>query len=355
MTTAVNTLWQSLFKADLVPEDRPEKIAMNSPWYVKALLAISGWLGAFFILGFIFALFSSLFSSLFDEPSVAFFLSLPLFISAYFILVIPKNEFYEHLALAMSLAGQALFFLSATELQYVPLVWFMVALLQMTLAYLMPSFLHKVFSTLFAALALEVTLAALDAPFILGSLLIFPTVWLCLHEFRFVNHYKRVSGLMYGLVVSVLLLNSNHLFGLNLLNLLSSTNESGLVVPYWLTDLIFIATSLFSAWQLLCVYHVKTSSRLSVTVILFSLILAVMTLKAPGIMVGLIVILLGFAQSNRLMLGLGIISLLFYSSSYYYMMAETLLFKSVVLFAIAVFMLICRITLARFSPLLKEE
>jgi len=350
MTTAINHLWQTLKKADLVA-DVPAQYVINSPWYVKTLLAVSGWLGGFFLLGFVFLLCLSFI----EEPSAALFLSMPLFASAYFILAIPKNEFYEHLALALSLAGQALLLWSLIELQFTPLVWLMFGIIQMVLAYFMASFLHRVFSIVFAALAFEVTLSTFGLPYILSSLLIFPSTWFCLHEFSFVSQYKRTSGLMYGFVIAMLLLNGNHLFGLELMNFISSTSMDSVMLPGWAADLIFISASLYAAKQLISVYDIKLKSALSLTVLLFSLILAIATLKAPGIMVGLIVMFLGFAQSNRVMLGLGVLSLLLYSATYYYMLEETLLFKSVVLFAIAVFMLIGRLLLARFSPLLREE
>jgi len=350
MTITTTSLWQKLERADLIEGNAPALYPMNSPWYVKTLLAVSGWLGAIFLLGFIFVLFSSFL----EDSSSAFFLSLPLFAGAYCILKIPKNEFYEHLALAMSLAGQALFLWSLIELQYAPLVWLMFGIVQLVLAYFMASFLHRVFSIVFAVLAFEVSFTSFGMPYVLTSLLIFPMVWLCLHEFSFSSQYRRISGLMYGLLMAVLLLNGNHLLGLDLMNLISSTSDNSVILPHWVVYVIFTSASVFTAKQLLSVYNIKLKSTLSLAVLLFALILALTTLKAPGILVGLIVMLLGFAHSNRVMLGLGVLALLLYSSAYYYMMDETLLFKSVILFAVAVFMLISHLLLARFSPLLKE-
>ncbi len=79
-------------------------------------------------------------------------MSLPLLLIAHKILSAPNNEFYEHLALAISLSGQALFVRSVIEWESSALVWLIVAVSQVLLAYYMPSFLHRVFSTLFAAL-----------------------------------------------------------------------------------------------------------------------------------------------------------------------------------------------------------
>lgn len=69
--------------------------------------------------------------------------------------------------------------------------------------------------------------------------------------------------------------------------------------------------------------------------------------KAPGVASGLMIVLLGFAAANRLVLGLGIAALLFYLSSYYYLLEATLLVKSGVLTATGVVLLAVRWVLLR--------
>ncbi|MCJ8318793.1 MAG: DUF4401 domain-containing protein [Colwellia sp.] len=349
MSNKINVFWQRLLEADLVQGNSPSHESMDSPWYVKMLLAISGWLGAIFLLIFFFIAFNSIL----EAPIVLFLISLPLFFIAHRILLTPKNEFYQHLALALSLVGQAVFIFSIFEWQSPELICLVVALLQLLLICFMPSFLHRVFSTVIAIGAFVASVSVAGVPHILlfGGLIIFPTTWLCLNEFRFTKLYKVMKGMMYGMVIAMLLLNSSHVFFDDFEQLFSS-NATLLTLPYWFADIIYISAIVFVTWQLLLSNNIDTRATFSKLVLLFSFVLAIATFKAPGIGVGLIVIIIGFAHSNRTLLGLGIFSLLAYSSSYYYMMEETLLFKSGILLAVAILMLVSRLLLNKTLPLL---
>lgn len=57
--------------------------------------------------------------------------------------------------------------------------------------------------------------------------------------------------------------------------------------------------------------------------------------------------LLGFASSNRVLLGLGVTSLLFYISSYYYTLEATLLVKSRTLLIVGLLLLAARWLMTR--------
>ena len=70
--------------------------------------------------------------------------------------------------------------------------------------------------------------------------------------------------------------------------------------------------------------------------------LGVLSLQANGISIGLMIILLGFAGCNRVLLGLGVYALLLYVSAYYYFLDATLLEKSLTLLVIGVVLLLTR-------------
>lgn len=351
MTTKQNELQVLLIQEGVLTSDMSTDNNVSSPWYIKSLLAISGWLGALFILGFIFALFQSII----EYPSADLFISFLLFLSAYLVLSTPKNDFYEHLALACSLSGQVLLCVALFMLELTTSIWLIMGVLQLILVLIMPSFLHRLFSTIFAVISFEVFLMSIGLPYLLGSLLIFPMVWLSLHELNFVNQYNLMNGLLYGLVASVLILNGQHFLNIDLIEIFSVNTDSSISLPFWLFDVLFISAIAFSAWQLLLTSQMDHYSNWSKSIILIFILLAIVTLKAPGIMIGTILILLGFSHTNRVMIGLGVISLLFYSSAYYYMMEETLLFKSGLLFITALSLLLCRIALIKLTKRSKEK
>ena len=154
MNNKHQTLWAMLADANIVQGQAPELATLPTPWYVKCLLAVSGWLGAIFLLGFAFFALSAVIES----PIASFVTSLPLLLIAYFILKTPNNEFFEHLALALSLSAQALFVRSVIEWESTSLIWLSVGLFQAFLVFIMSSFLHRVFSTMFAVWAFSTCL-----------------------------------------------------------------------------------------------------------------------------------------------------------------------------------------------------
>lgn len=351
MKTLNNGLWEKLQEADLVQGQAPRIDSVSSPWYVKILLALSGWLGAIFLLGFLLVSFSSFF----NNTVSALIISLLLIIIANRILVTATNEFYEHLALASSFAGQILFLTLTFQWEDSVLAWGAVGLLQVALVFLMPSFLHRVFSTLFAALSFSQSLTIIGAPYLFGALLIFPVTWICLKEFSFIKQYKRVKGIMYGLVIAMLLLECSYIFTSGDPYLLGKTSEVMIQITDFLSSIIYISALLFVTWQLLTSNHINTNTRFSKVLLLLTFVLGLATFKAPGLGVGLVVIVLAFAHCNRVMMGLGIIALLFYSSAYYYLIEDTLLFKSGILFFIAFVLFVSHFLLHKMLPLLKDK
>jgi uncharacterized membrane protein len=81
-------------------------------------------------------------------------------------------------------------------------------------------------------------------------------------------------------------------------------------------------------WELLRRRHAEIPGRMANPALSGAVILVLVSLEVPGIPVGLCIILLGYAHSNRVLTGLGIAALLLYISTYYYSLDQTLLVKS---------------------------
>jgi uncharacterized membrane protein len=206
----------------------------------------------------------------------------------------------------------------------------------------MPSFLHRIFSTIIATLCITIGFSSNGAIHFVASIIIFPAVWFCLYEFVFTQQYKRVKGLMYGLIISMVILNCSHLFNRDLDWLFFSTSDINIQIPVWISHITYVLAIIFTSWQLLLATKIHIKKPLFNIIVFLGFLFAIATFKAPGIGVGLVVLLLGFAHKNRVIFGLGMISLLTYSSAYYYLMAETLLFKSALLLLVAVLLLVSR-------------
>jgi len=73
-----------------------------------------------------------------------------------------------------------------------------------------------------------------------------------------------------------------------------------------------------------------------------------LSVEAPGIATGLMIVLLGYAAANRVLAGIGLAALVFYLSAYYYTLEESLLYKSAVLAATGLVLLASRWLMLRF-------
>jgi hypothetical protein len=330
-------LWGSLLKAGLVEGAAPATDTIESPWYVKAILAFSGWLAAIFLLGFVgvglqFIIESGLASLITGGVMMG---------AAYAVLRIPKNEFFEHLALAMSIAGQALAVWAFYEIldTHGALLWALVALLQILLAVVMPNYVHRVLSSYAAAIAFAMTLASMRVPYLAEGLVMLLTAWIWLNEFRYRRYMRRMRAFGYGLVMALIQLTGMTLFFRERMDWLIDYAPNEALVPSWLGELATGAVMLYVVWRLLQRLGMRLTDPFAMTALLSTMLFCGVSLEARGITAGMTIILLGFAGGNRVLLGLGIASLLFYISSYYYLLETTLLLKSGTLLMVGVVLL----------------
>ena len=340
MSLQTEQIWATLLRFGVVQGAAPETGKLESPWYVKVLLAFSGWLAALFLLGFI----GMGLNFVFRNSTAAFTIGGMMIGGAFAILRVPKNEFVEHLALAVSLAGQALVVFAIFEIlnRNEKNAWLLVALLQVPLAVVMPNFVHRVFSSFVAAFAFSMTLTIMGWPYVVDGVVMLLAAWCWLNEFRFPQHMGKIRAIGYGLVLALILFKGAALFGYRTMGWRYYQNQLELLIKPWVGEVLIGVVTLYVVLRLLQRYGRGFSDRLSITVLLGTLILCAVSMKVQGITVGMVIMLLGFAGANRVLLGLGIVSLLFYISSYYYLLDATLLAKSQSLLIVGLVLLIVR-------------
>jgi len=348
MKQSAGKIWEILLREGLVEGDAPEATGSDSPWYVKALLGFSGWLAAIFLFGFVGIGFQFI-----VESSIASLVTGSLMISgAYAILRIPKNEFIEHLALAVSLTGQALLVWAIFEFveQKDDIAWVIIALVQAFLAVVIPNFLHRVFSSSFSAVSLFMALFSFRWPYLFGSIIMLFSSWLWLHEFRYPEHMKKIRGIGYGLVLALIAVKGFTLLGLDSLGWRAGSGPVTLLARPWAGEVLAGMVMLYVVIKLLLHHGHSMTGRLSLMVLPATILIAAASLEARGVTTGLLIILLGFNGGNRVLTGLGITSLLFYIGAYYYQLDLTLLVKSQSLLILGLVLLGVRWLLLRILP-----
>lgn len=324
-------LWAKLAAAGLTAGDMPAGEA-HSPWYVRVMLGIAGWLAAAFLLGFVGAGLAFVIQSQTASIAVGFML----IAAAYAVFrMAPRNDFSAMFGLAVSFAGQSLVAFGIMGLLERRLTdaapYILLALIEAALAVVMPNFIHRVVSAYGAALAFvyacEVSgFHALAAGILAASVAL---VWL--QEARFGKFVAAALPIGYGLTLGLIQVEGMASWRHSLALLLHEKPLLG--ASPWIGEVLVAIALLASAWVLMRRAAWEPAEPRTLLGLAAAAVIGLASFKAPGIGGGLMIVLVGFANGNRVLAGLGVASLLFYISSYYYLLDTTLLAKSGVLVA----------------------
>ena len=182
----------------------------------------------------------------------------------------------------------------------------------------------------------------------MDSVLLLGMAWIWLNLFRYPQLIGRLRAIGYGLVLAQIPLKGSVLFQSGGLGWqLQPVWVESWLQP-WMAELLTVAVVVYVVWQLLQRYRHGSGERITRWVLATALLIALLSLEAPGLASALVILLLGFAMSNRVLLGLGIAALLFFVSSYYYLLDITLLAKAGHLLLIGLVLLVLRVLGRRY-------
>lgn len=337
-------LWQQLDEAGLVTgEPPPPNNRHGTPFYVRAMLGIAGWMAAAFMLALV-----GLLTFMSGSGAISFFVIGALLCAAALFLYksAPANDLLTQLAFALSLAGQA--FVAFGLLSWLEsetgnvLMFLFLAAIEMLLFTLSSNYLHRAWCALagtgFVCLALaSAGLAPLALPCVAAAF-----AGLCLGERRrrrwhvllnpAMGAFAFALAAMPFILLSAMVDAGNSEFGELLLPL--QTQRIGLA-------LVLAAI----AWQITNELGARPTTRWTLVTAGFALALVMQ--DASGITAALIIIVVGFARSRTFFLSLGIAALLLYLSHFYYALELTLLTKSGTLIAGGIVLVLAGLVLHR--------
>ncbi|MCH4811707.1 DUF4401 domain-containing protein [Vreelandella neptunia] len=321
-TNELNDLKTRLSQAGVTLNEPATPATLETPWFVRALQAFSGWLAALFLLGFI--AMGVVF--VVESTAASMGLGLAMIGAAYGLFRRARSDVLEHLALAVSLAGQLLIAWAAVAFWHESayLFWSLLGL-QSVLALIMPSLVHRAFSALAASLALYMALALhAMAPMASGMVLLALTL-LWLNEFRWPGRIRDVQAWGYGLLIGLLVM--------------QGLAHSGQPLAFWFETHTINAFAWTAPWLSAVLVALSLAVLLCTTfqsqthwgLYLSSVVVLLISFYTPGVGEGVVLLLLGFAMGHRLVMGLGVFSLLMGIGSYYYWLDATLLTKALTL------------------------
>jgi uncharacterized membrane protein len=104
---------------------------------------------------------------------------------------------------------------------------------------------------------------------------------------------------------------------------------------------------LWTEVRLLQDYEVSTRSPYALAVMAITILVAIPTMNTPGIMAGLLIVILAFRRRNWILLGIAYIFFAGFIIEYYYSLQVSLLTKSIILMITGVLLILGRLFLRR--------
>ena len=320
------------------------------PWFIQILFGLSGIVASLFLIAFLSLLLFGIDG--FDSVIALLITGLVLSVAG-FVLFRNKqsrdNTFISSLALAISSAGQAYiaFALFDNNLSHPIDVWLFL-LVQAIMTVIMP---NRIYRLLGSIMTLGLTVYLLNyyhLPEVSLGLLALITIGSNLSRYSLLQRIPRkwradvfditkaigyASALML-LCVSVYFIAAEHS--------LASYYGDTFRYNYYFAQVLLTLTSLYAAYLILKRYDVKLLSAAGLFIGGAIVLLGIISIYVSGLLATSLIIVIAIANSQRVLLGLGVTALVSYIFWYYYQLDTSLLIKSLSMLIVGLTMLMGR-------------
>src|SRR5690606_35877948 len=328
--------------------------AAPSPWFISLLFGFSGVFASLFCIWFLTLILDN--TGMLDSTLAVFIIGAILSVIGGFLFYSARlrhSSFCNSLAFAVTLAGQGYiaYALLASEITE-PLNIMLLLLVQLLMTVVIPSFVYRLLS---ATLALNCLFYLLNyyhlSEVSLGLLALITSVT---HLQRYTlaafipikwrtNALEIMSAMGYAsayvlLSISVYFIAAE--YG-NRFNNLDNYGEA-FSYNYYLAQGLLTLASLYAAYLILKRYHIKLLSAAGLLISAAIVLLGIMSIYVSGLLATSLIIIIATANSQRVLLGLGIIALVGYIFWYYYQLDTSLLVKSASMLVIGIALLLLR-------------
>ena len=322
-----------------------------SPWFISLLFGMSGILASLFFIGFLTLLLDN--TGLLDSTLAVFIIGGILSGIGGFLFYNARSRhspFWNSLAFAITLAGQGYiaYALLASEITE-PLNIVLLLLVQLLMTVAIANFIYRLLSATLALSCLFYLLNYYHLSEVSLGLLALITSVTHLQRYRlaaFIPHKWRMNALEITNAIGyasayVLLSVSVYFIAAEYGNSLDSYGEA-FSYNYYLAQGLLTLASLYAAYLILKRYQIKLLSAAGLLISATIIILGVVSIYVSGLLATSLIIIIATANSQRVLLGLGIIALVGYIFWYYYQLDTSLLVKSASMLVIGIALLLLR-------------
>ena len=329
----------------------------RSPWFISLFFGMSGILASLFFIGFLTLLLDN--TGLLDSTLAVFIIGGILSVIGGFLFYnarIRHSPFWNSLAFAITLAGQGYiaYALLASEITE-PLNIMLLLLVQLLMTVVIPNFVYRLLSATLALVCLfyllnyyhfsEVSLGLLALITSVTHLQRYTLAVFIPRKWR-MNALEIMSAMGYAsayvlLSISVYFIAAEYGNSFANFNSLNNYGEA-FSYNYYLAQGLLTLASLYAAYLILKRYQVKLRSTAGLLISAAIVLLGIMSIYVSGLLATSLIIIIATANSQRVLLGLGVIASVGYIFWYYYQLDTSLLVKSVSLFVIGIALLLLR-------------
>lgn len=311
----------------------------QQPWYIRAMVGLGAWLASLLLIGFV-ASFSMTMQGGYT------FIGLALMVGAVLTRRRSENVFLVQGALAASLAGLGLAAYGLADTigsEEVEIFLGVLLVASCALFFLFPDRIHRVLMVLLATGSLTMQAYRWEMNALVPFLGPAFTAALILVQVRLPGLVATrlaplVRPLMNGLMLSA--------FGVLLLSTLYVLPELGLEYAFyprpWISTILFGGLFLYVGRLIWSKAVPGADSRALLALYGIMAIVVIGTSAAPGLLLGLIVVMLGAASGRTTFIGAGIGFFVLFLASYFYGIQVDMLTKSIALTATGTLILIAR-------------
>jgi uncharacterized membrane protein len=338
-----------------------QALAMNdsNPWFIQGLMGCGGWLAAFFLLGFSTFCISSLFVGL-SESTFGWILFVwgAIFAGAttVFHRKSDKGMFQSQLLLAIHIAGHLMLiagiFVGLELWNYnavASILAIIIIIVELIFFFIYPDAIFRFIATLAIVSALNLLIYDLA---IIGSLsvlaaglaLLGVVIWGdLLNPKQQIDHFSLLQAIGYGIVLGMF---GTIIHELSIRYGFAEYTRTQLYQPL-VTSFLLLIWLLWIEIRLLQDYRVLPRSNFALAILAITALVALPTMTTPGILAGILVILLAFRRRNWVLLGLAYLFFAGFIMEYYYSLEVTLLIKSIIMMLTGTLLILGRLFMRR--------
>ena len=342
---------RGLIDANALLETTSDSSQQDNPWFLQALFGFSGLFASLFFVGFLTLLLFE--TRVFDSSVGLLLIGLVLSATGFTLFRnerLRDNAFMSSLAFAVSVAGQAYvaFALLNGDL-YQPVDVWLFLMLQGFMTLVMSNRVYRLLSAMITLCCLVYLLSFYRVSEISLGLLALIAIATNLQRYELLQRVPVKWRASFADVLSAIAYASAIvLLGVSVYFIAAEYGGSfdnygdTFIYNYYLAQGLLTFASLYAAYLIFKRYSVNLLSKSGGLIICAIVVLGIMSVYVSGLLATSLIIVIAMANSQRVLLGLGIFALVSYIFWYYYQLDTSLLVKSGSMLIIGIIMLLTR-------------